>query len=476
MTSVVVTRGRDAVVLVPAAAAGAVVVGVGAAAAPLLATAGLAVVVLVLTVIRRPATAAYLTIGLTPLLAGIDRGTLVPVLRPNEALDVLLAGALCLGFLLRPARGRSLRKLEPVEKAMLAMALAASVLPLVWMGLRQIAVTADDVQYALVLWKYLGVYLIVRASVRTDTEVRRCLWVSLAAGAAVGAVALAQVFGVSAVQGLLERYFVVNGNAAAVSIGRGSSTLALPAAMADLMCLNLAIAIGLMRESARHRLLLVMAVVLYCFAGLSSGEFSSALGLVVAGAAIVVVARDYRLLAWFPPVAVVGAFALWPVIRIRLSEFESTEGLPASWIGRLHNLQNYFWPQLLADNNYLLGVRSSARIAHPHRANGFIWIESGYSWLLWSGGLPLLAAFCYFVVTATRRGLEAARHCEGAVSVAGLALVTIVAVVSFLMLFDPHVTYRGTADALFGLVALAGVRTARGQPEQGAQDDQAVQR
>ena len=109
MTSVVVTRGRDAAVLVPAAAAAAVVVGVAAAAAPLLATAGLAVVVLVLAVVRRPATAAYLTIGLTPLLAGIDRGTLVPVLRPNEALDVLLAGALCLGFLLRPARGRSSR-------------------------------------------------------------------------------------------------------------------------------------------------------------------------------------------------------------------------------------------------------------------------------------------------------------------------------------------------------------------------------
>jgi hypothetical protein len=39
--------------------------------------------------------------------------------------------------------------------------------------------------------------------------------------------------------------------------------------------------------------------------------------------------------------------------------------------------------------------------------------------------------------------------------VAGLAVVTAVAITTVLMIFDPHLTYRGSADALFVLLALS---------------------
>jgi hypothetical protein len=443
-----------------AAIALALVAGTAAAAQPVMVAGALVAGALVVVVMRRPAMAAYLVIGLTPVLAGIDRGALVPVLRPNEALDLLLALALALRFATRARHGQlRLRRPDAVERAMLAMALASSVLPLVWMGLRQVPITGDDVQYALVLWKYLGVYVIVRVSVRTEPEVRRCLHVSLAAACVVGSVAIAQALGLSSVRSFLAVHYTVNGNAAAVDLPRGSSTLALPAAMGDLMCLNLAIAVGLLRTSTRHRVALGAVSVLLVLAALSAGEFSSAIGLVIAALVVVLVMRDYNLLAWFPALGALGVVAVWPVIETRLAEFQTLAGLPPSWLGRLYNLQNYFWPQLLDDHSYLLGVRSSARIALPHKANGFIWIESGYTWLLWSGGIPLLAAFAWFAWTAARRGVVVARGSSDAVQVAGLALVTIVVVISVLMVFDPHVTYRGTADALFGLVALTALRT-----------------
>jgi hypothetical protein len=118
---------------------------------------------------------------------------------------------------------------------------------------------------------------------------------------------------------------------------------------------------------------------------------------------------------------------------------------------------------LFSNWHFLLGIQPSARIAVASQATGYVWIESGYTWLLWGGGIPLLASFGYFVYAAARRGWQAARGGRDARSVAGIAVFTAVFVILVLLAFDMHLTYRGSADAFFFLLALAMPRQHRGR-------------
>jgi hypothetical protein len=445
--------------------------GLGAASAlrPLLAAVLVVVAVLVAAVWARPALAACLLIFLTPLTAGIDRGSALPVLRPQEALAVVLGGTLAARGVVRLRTGQLPRiRLGPVEWALVLMAVASSLLPLLRMAVRQEAIGQDDVLYALVLWKYLGLYVLVRASVSTDRHVRACLWLSVAASTVVAGLAILQSLGLFGVPHLLATYYAPFGYADAFA-ARGSSTLGLPAATADLAVINLAIVAGLWTRFRRYRPVLAVATVVLVMGALSAGEFSSAIGLLTGVFCIAIVIKQPRLLWTVGPAALVAGYALWPVISRRLSGFESASGLPVSWTGRLANLQTYFWPKLFSGGNFLLGVRPAARIPVATQATGYVWIESGYTWLLWAGGIPLLAAFVFLACAAARRGWRAARGgmdgLGGAVgpgaSVAGIALFTAIVVIGVVMTFDPHLTYRGTGDAFFTLLALAAPRAAR---------------
>jgi hypothetical protein len=434
----------------------AVSLGVVTSRFPLQACFGLLAIALGACIWKWPALAAYLVIGLTPLTVGLDIGSVLPLVRPNEALDLFAGATLGLRYLTQLRTGQLPRpRLNRVEVAIVAMAVTNSAVPLLWMAVRQQPITADDLLYALVMWKLLGIYAIVRAAVRTDLEVRRCLWISVAVTAFVALVAILQSLSVLGVAQLVLQYYSYLG---AGPGGRGSSTLGLPAATADLLIFNLAIVTGLWTRYRRHRPILAAAGALFVAGVLAAGEFSSAIGLVVGIVAIAIAARSPRILGIFALAAAAGAYLVRPVISDRLSGFQTGNGLPVSWTGRLYNLQTYFWPRLFSDWNFVLGVRPSARVAVASKLGQYVWIESGYTWLLWGGGLPLLASFLFFAYVTARRGWEAARSGHDARSVAGTAVFVAVVVIIVLMAFDPHLTYRGSADLFFALIALTASR------------------
>lgn len=432
---------------------------------------GLLGVVLVGSVTLYPPVAVYTLVLVTPLIAGIDRGLLMPVLRPSESIDLLVAAGLIARGLVSVREGR-LRdtRVTTTDVSVLAMSLAGSVLPLAWMIARGHHIDQDDILYALVMWKFFGIYLIARVSIRTERERRTCLCLALLSACIVALIAILQALQLFGVPQILATYYSPYGNAAALQNSRGGATLSLPIAEADLMIFSLAIALGFLIMGARYRSPLVIAATL-CVAGVvASGEISALIAMSIALASILLVTRRASLIAWLVPGIILAAYALRPVIELRLSGFDSPSGLPVSWAGRLYNLTNYFWPQLFSNANFILGVRPAARIATSTMATGYIWIESGYTWLLWSGGIPFLVTFIYFLVANLRIGIPLARARRDTVGVAALAAVAALVVVAVLMIIDPHLTYRGSADLLFIILGVlaASIVSSKGGPTRGS--------
>ena len=435
----------------------AVVAGALASAQPVLAGAAIIGVGLAICVWRYPATVAVLIVGVTPLVAGIDRGKLIPLLRPNEALVIVLAAILAARGLFRaPSRLRIRDRLNALDWSLVLMAVAASFVPLVWMVARGQHPTGDDISYALVLWKYLAVYVLVRVSVRTDREVLWCLTASVAAATVVGFLAILQSLDLFGVRELMMTWWIPEGtNPETINSPRAGATVELPAAAADLLVFNLAIVAGIWYRIGRHRALLALPVAIFIPGVFAAAEFSSVLALVVGGVAVTFALRRLDLLRYAPFVLIGTGILMWPVIEHRLIGFQGVSGLPVSWTTRLSNLRTHFWPELFSGPNILLGVRPAARVPVTAQDTGYVWIESGYTWLLWGGGIPLLAAFFHFVRTAGRMTLQRCRSLSSWSSVAALASFAAVNVIVVAMIFDPHLTYRGSADSLFSLLALS---------------------
>lgn len=405
-------------------------------------------------VMARPAAAAYLLVFLTPLIVGVNAGSLIPLVRPNEALMGLFAAVISVRWIARVRSGdRRWPRLDGIDLSLIALGVTSSVLPLIMMVVRQRAIQSDDILYSLVLWKLMAEYVVVRCVIVTREQAMRCLALSMASGAIVCLIGILQSLNKFGVPALLARYYAPLNVTSALSIGRGSSLLALPAAVADLAILNLAIAVALISRGSKWRWPLGGLAVLYAFGVLAAAEFSTMIGLLVAVIVIVILTRSGRLIGYAIPVAAIGAALLWPVIKIRLTGFQSASGLPISWLTRLHNLETYFWPTLLSDFNWILGVRPSARAVATDQEYGYVWIESGYTWLLWGGGIPLLGSYLVFAIASIRKGWAFARRADAA-GAAGTALVAVMCSQLILMLFDPHLTYRGSGDMLFMLLAL----------------------
>jgi len=446
-------------------AAGCAVAGgiLAVAAGPLLALAAIGVLLLVglfAAAAYRPVFATYAYLGTLPLIAGIDRGNLIPLVRPNEALLVVLIVGALVGAYLRWCRGdRVPLQLNQLDIPLGIFLLMSTAWPLLSMILRGHPPLTSDLAAVLPVCKLVAIYLLVRFTISSEDQLLRCFRLIIWPGAVVAVIAILQTLHFGPVVSMLQAVWTPDSNAAALA-ERGTTTLGSPLATGDylVICLTLVICCG-MRGLLERRERLALGLVLGAGV-LATGQFSTWISAVVAGGIILwrfsSVRRNSMRLLWLVPVALaVGA----PALIGRLQGFGEF-GVPRSWIGRWSNLSTFYLPRF-GFINVLLGVSPNSVLPAPERWRDVIYLESGYLDLLWIGGIPLLVAFGWLSVVVLRRTGKLMALSDGpsggqpgALSAAASALWVSWWFVVILTVLDPHLTFRGSGDLLFVLLGM----------------------
>ncbi len=402
----------------------------------------------------RPALLVAVYLVAMPFLAGLPRGSLLPVVRPSEALQgAVTAVAVAVGAAALVANRRWRLRVQPLEWWLVALVVTSSVGPALWLLARGRDLGAGELLSTLPFLKYAALYVLVRALVRSRDEVDAVVGAAVASASVIAVISVAQAVGVGPVIAVLERFFVSSAEDV-IDGGRGTTTIG--SSIATGAYLSLAAGLALSRTWITGRLVWAAATAVCLTGALASGQAGTLVALAVIVPAVA--HRHGRLgqvVRWSVPVGAVGAVGLSTVLAARLTDLDPSSGLPISWLVRWNNLSELYLPDL-RDGGWLLGVSPDAIVVPPDVWRTTVYLESGYLWLLWVGGVPLLAAAAGFLV-ATWRAMAPERGDVGprrGVDTVRSVARPAVAMMAVLSIIDPHLTLRAGADLFFVVVAL----------------------
>lgn len=411
-----------------------------------------------------PSFATYAYVVTLPFLAGIGRSVLLPLVRPNEALLVIVMGGAMVGAYLRLLRGDEIRPrfFAAVDAPLAIFLLMSTIWPLASLTLRGQIPAGEEYASLLPMTKLVGIYFLVRYTITNEQQILRTIRFIVWPGAVVALIAVLQTLRFPPVLALLQTFW--NGSdsdpGATQELGeRGTSTLGSPIATGDFVIISLVLVLccgarGLLGRRER----LILAVLLGTGV-LAAGQFSTWIATVVA----------LGLLAWrfpelrrqakrFAPLALVAFIIGAPAFLGRLGGIGAYTGSGSlSWLpepeqGRLDNLAHMYLPHF----DWLttaIGVSPNWVLNAPERWRKVIYLESGVLWFVWVGGIPLLLAFCWLSLRILRSLRPVLGH-PGAFGATASCLDIVWRFLLVLTLIDPHLQQRGGGDLIFVLLGI----------------------
>ena len=431
--------------------------------------------ILIILAWRLPHFAAYVMIAGAPVVVGFGRDQVLPMLRVNEALLAVLLVVLSVKWLV--SSRRVVIRLHSLDYVILAMVFTGFVLTMISQLWRTLPLGMDDILYAAVFLRMGLLYGLVRITIRTQSQVRTALTLSLATASVLAVLGTMDSLNLISTAERLHRFFPNDGFI--VDDGRGAATIGNPIGFGVYQGIHAMIGLSMFLAGERPRRLVGAAAGLCCIGVVGSGQIGPLIAFAAGLVALAWVTRSFGKLARFGlPLLLVVAIVAAPLLARRVAGFDGAEvtsekradiaNSPASeqgrqlfeanpgssWDVRLYNLEMFFIPSLREPTNIIWGVTPQARVTSPREGEEFIWIESGHLWLLWSGGVWLFMTWFALLIVGMVQARRTLRRHSGPIAVAGAATFGSLWIMNVAQTFDPHMTLRGSADAFYPLLAL----------------------
>lgn len=437
----------------------------------LLLPAAAAVLALFALAVWRPPLACALLALAIPVTAGLPRGAVVPLLRVNEGLLLVVAAGFLVHFVAR-RRPLTFTGLDVVVLGFCATnVLVASAVILLSRAPAELA----DWTAVLGPVQYLVVYVLYSRIQPAGADLRMLLNLCMLASIPVAAVAVAEALDLAGVRQLVGAYYPslpLQPN----EVYRPESLLGHYSAVGAFGLLNLvlALALAVMRHPGFSSWWLAVVIGANLLSLLSSQTYAPLAALPLAASVVVLAGRrvPWRTLAGGVPVLAASVVALWPSISGRIAaQFSGAGssggiGIPETLQTRIDYWQGFFVPGLLRHGPWL----GTGTLIPPEVPRPLVdFVDNGYLAELFRAGVPGLAALLLLLAAVAGAGWAARTSPDPSRRVLGCVCAAAVVSVLLLSVTAEYMTFTAVSQEfwmLTGLLAgtLLAPRAAAGRP------------
>jgi len=394
----------------------------------------------------RPPLGGAVLVFTVPLFAGINVGPSIGLLRPDQAIVLLIA----LGTFLHEAPRERLT-FTGLDIAVAAFALGTILIPWAVLTLQRETIDSDRLRTLLAPAQYFVVYLTFSRPEQPSAYVRLTLNLAMLASLIVGVVAVAELADVAAVRQLLGDFYSTPVIPSWDPVYRPASSLGHYSAVGAFALLNytLALALAATRQPGFPGWWLSLVMAVNVVGVVASETWAPLLVLPLATVAVCVYARALpRHLLFVSAALVMATAALWPFVQARAQQqlaYTTTLGfgVPETLVTRILYWRQFFVPAYLA-HGFWLGTGTVIPSDVPERLSAFV--DNEYLWTAFRAGIPGLLLLLSLLVAIAAAGASLRGSGQPLRRALGATAFTSVLALATLGLTSEYLTFAGVSQ------------------------------